>query len=37
MEELGNQMEQHSREAEKKVQALLDDAMKKGLAEPVKR
>ncbi|WP_257457465.1 M56 family metallopeptidase [Archangium lipolyticum] len=37
MEELGRQMEAHSREADKKVQALLDDAVRKGLAEPVKR
>jgi bla regulator protein blaR1 len=44
MEELGGQMEaearkmeEHSREAEKKARALMDDAVRKGLAEPVKR
>ncbi|QRN96303.1 biotin transporter BioY [Archangium violaceum] len=37
MEKLGEQMEAASREAEKKAQALLDDAVRKGLAEPVKR
>jgi beta-lactamase regulating signal transducer with metallopeptidase domain len=37
MEELGRQMEVASREAEKKLQALLGDAIRKGVAEPVKR
>jgi beta-lactamase regulating signal transducer with metallopeptidase domain len=37
MEKLGEQMEKASHEAEQKAQALLDDAIRKGLAEPVKR
>ncbi|WNG33170.1 biotin transporter BioY [Archangium violaceum] len=37
MEKLGEQMEARSQEAEKKAQTLLDDAVSKGLAEPVKR
>jgi len=37
MEELGKQMESASQEAQTKVRALLDDAIRKGLAEPVKR
>ncbi|WNG20566.1 M56 family metallopeptidase [Cystobacter fuscus] len=37
MEELGRQMELATQEAQKKVRALLDDAIRKGLAEPVKR
>jgi beta-lactamase regulating signal transducer with metallopeptidase domain/prefoldin subunit 5 len=37
MEELGEQMEKHSREAEKKAQAQFEEAIRKGVAEPVKR
>jgi hypothetical protein len=37
MEELGRQMESASQEAQNKVRTLLDDAIRKGLAEPVKR
>ncbi|HYO57490.1 M56 family metallopeptidase [Archangium sp.] len=37
MEKYGRQMEAHGRRAEKKVRALLDNAVRKGLAEPVKR
>jgi len=37
MEALGEQMEAHSREAEKKAQALFEEAIRKGVAEPVKR
>jgi bla regulator protein blaR1 len=37
MEALGEQMEAHSREAEKKAEALFEDAILKGVAEPVKR
>lgn len=37
MEKLGEQMEAASHEAGKKAQSLLDDAIRKGLAEPVKR
>ncbi|PTL79998.1 M56 family metallopeptidase [Vitiosangium sp. GDMCC 1.1324] len=36
MEEFGRQMEKQSHEANKKVQSLLEDAIHKGLAEPVK-
>jgi beta-lactamase regulating signal transducer with metallopeptidase domain/prefoldin subunit 5 len=37
MEKLGEQMEAASREAEKKAQTLLEEAIRKGQAEPVKR
>ncbi|OJH39731.1 hypothetical protein BON30_16345 [Cystobacter ferrugineus] len=37
MEEFGRQMEAASQEAQQKVRTLLDDALRKGLAEPVKR
>ncbi|WNG30123.1 biotin transporter BioY [Cystobacter fuscus] len=37
MEELGRRMELANQEAQKKVRTLLDDAIRKGLAEPVKR
>lgn len=37
MEAEGEKMEAESREAEKKIRALLDDAVRKGVAEPVKR
>jgi beta-lactamase regulating signal transducer with metallopeptidase domain len=37
MEALGEQMEKASHEAQKKARALLDDAVRKGIAEPVKR
>jgi hypothetical protein len=37
MEELGRQMELANQEAEKRVRTLLDDAIRKGVAEPVKR
>ncbi|MCY1073867.1 M56 family metallopeptidase [Archangium lansingense] len=37
MEELGEQMEKANREAQQKARALLDDAVRKGVAEPVKR
>ncbi len=37
MEELGRQMEVAGQEAQQQVRTLLDDAIRKGLAEPVKR
>jgi beta-lactamase regulating signal transducer with metallopeptidase domain len=37
MEAEGEKMEAQSREAEKKINTLLDDAVRKGVAEPVKR
>ncbi|WP_309896286.1 M56 family metallopeptidase [Archangium sp.] len=37
MEALGEQMEAHSHEAEKKARALFEDAIRRGVAEPVKR
>ena len=36
-EELGERMEEQSEQVEQKVQALLKEAVTKGLAEPVKR